>query len=89
MLKCHFFRYPKVKGLEHSLFFFEHFEAEGNMEDSMSKTNQFEAEFILALANYLILKQDYEPSKITILAAYLGQMMLLQKLCKIEGKSII
>ena len=53
----------------------------------MSKTNRFEAEFLLSLANYLI-QQGYEASKITILATYLGQMMLLQKLCQIEGKKI-
>ena len=76
--------YPKIKGLEHSLYFLEHFEAEGNLEDSKSKTNQFEAEFLLSLADYLI-QQGYEASKITILATYLGQMMLLQKLCQIEG----
>ena len=55
------------------------------MEDSKSKTNRFEAEFLLALAHYLV-HQGYEASKITILATYLGQMMLLQKLCQIEGK---
>ena len=31
--------YPKIKGLERSLYFLEHFEAEGNLEDSKSKTN--------------------------------------------------
>ena len=54
----------------------------------MSKTNRFEAEFLMSLAAYLI-QQGYEASKITILATYLGQMMLLQKLCQIEGKNKI
>ena len=71
-------KYPKIKGLAQSLYFIEHFEAEGSLEDSKSKTNQFEADFLLSLAEYLI-KQGYEASRITILATYLGQMMLLQK----------
>lgn len=45
--------------------------------DSLSKSNDFEADFIAGLAGYL-LKQGYEASSITVLTTYTGQMFLLK-----------
>ena len=73
-------RYPSIKGLEKNVFFLDHMESEQALEESSSKTNRFEAEFLLKLAKYLVDQGGYKPSQITILAAYLGQMMLIQRL---------
>jgi superfamily I DNA and/or RNA helicase len=72
--------YPNVKGLETNMFFLDHTIAEDSVQDSTSKTNLFEAKFVLKLAEYLINTNGYQVSQITILTAYLGQMRLIQKL---------
>ena len=43
-----------------------------------SRQNDYEAEFLLALSNHLIL-QGYTPSQITVLTTYKGQMFLIQR----------
>lgn len=47
--------------------------------DSLSKSNTFEAKFLVGLCRYLIL-QGYGPERITILTTYLGQMFAVKKL---------
>jgi len=44
----------------------------------MSKSNEYEAKFLAGLCRHLIL-QGYEPSEITVLTTYTGQMFLLKK----------
>jgi superfamily I DNA and/or RNA helicase len=43
-----------------------------------SKSNPFEAQFLLALCEYLI-KQGYDQSMITILTGYSGQLAVFKK----------
>lgn len=75
--------YPDVRGVKDNLYFFEHdiFEDSEGMEDSWSHKNTFEAKWCVALADYLM-KMNYSPDEITILATYNGQVNLLRDLTK-------
>lgn len=44
----------------------------------MSKSNQYEAQFLAGLCRYLI-QQGYNADEITVLTMYTGQMFLLKK----------
>ncbi|XP_073956764.1 NFX1-type zinc finger-containing protein 1-like [Choristoneura fumiferana] len=70
--------FPPVKGLVNNLFFFTHDHPEQCDDDSSSRTNTFEGDMALRLANYLM-QQGYQPQDVTILAAYSGQMFYLRK----------
>ena len=72
---CHF---EDISGLSHNLFFIEHQQPEHLVGGLQSYANQHEAEFLVALCNYLLL-QGYEKRKITILTMYTGQLLLLQE----------
>jgi len=48
------------------------------VEDSCSRRNTHEGDFLIALCRYLV-QQGYSPGRITVLAAYAGQMFYLQK----------
>lgn len=73
--------YEDIKGMDCNLFFISHGVFEADVEDSKSHTNSHEAEFLLCLAEYL-LNQEYEPSQITILTTYSGQMFLMKEMAK-------
>jgi len=47
-------------------------------KESASRKNEFEAAYLIALCEHL-LKQGYDPSDITVLATYTGQMHLIKK----------
>ena len=64
----------RIIGLGKDIFFLNHSYPEANSEDSQSKQNFFEANYISELCAYL-LKQKYEESQITILSMYLAQMI--------------
>ena len=72
-------QYPDIKGVSCNLFFIDHQYTELEDKDRRSKSNVHEAEYIVALCWYLLL-QGYEPTKITILTLYVGQVMMLKKL---------
>lgn len=44
----------------------------------MTKSNEYEAQYITQLCRYLML-QGYKSSQITILTSYIGQMFLIKK----------
>ncbi|RXN03672.1 NFX1-type zinc finger-containing 1-like protein [Labeo rohita] len=71
--------YENVKGLLENLYFVEHCQLEEEIKDGRSHQNTHEAHFVVALCRYLLL-QDYEPSQITILTTYTGQLHCLRKL---------
>ncbi|KAK6320892.1 hypothetical protein J4Q44_G00078680 [Coregonus suidteri] len=71
--------YENVKGLLSNMFFVEHNYLEEEIRDGKSRQNQHEALFVVALCRYLLL-QDYQPSQITILTTYTGQLHCLRKL---------
>lgn len=76
-------KYTPVRGIEKSLFFFDHKQPESNYGCS-SKCNKFEAEFLLTLARHLI-KNGYKPEDITILVTYLGQWQTVKEM---RGKDL-
>ncbi|CAH1406112.1 unnamed protein product, partial [Nezara viridula] len=69
--------YPDVRGLKDNMFFVDHIIPEDELADSESHRNKHEANFILALADY-ILKQGYNKEDITILTLYGAQLFYLQ-----------
>lgn len=72
---------PAIIGVQKNLFFVTHRHPEEQIADGNSKQNIFEAEFVIALAHFLI-KQGYQPSAITILVMYLGQRALIARMIK-------
>ncbi|KYR00595.1 NF-X1-type zinc finger-containing protein [Tieghemostelium lacteum] len=67
----------RIRGVKSNLFFMNHLHYETISENTASKANLFEAEYCLELAHYLV-KQNYEPSSITILTFYTGQLLKLK-----------
>ncbi|EFX83237.1 hypothetical protein DAPPUDRAFT_301907 [Daphnia pulex] len=75
-------RYWDVPGMVESVFFLSHLEREkGDQSDQESRShlNPFEADMALALARHLLM-QGLEPSQITILTTYSGQLLHFKKL---------
>ncbi|XP_014279348.1 NFX1-type zinc finger-containing protein 1 [Halyomorpha halys] len=70
-------KYPDVRGLRDNMFFVDHIIPEDELVDSESHRNKHEANFILALADY-ILKQGYDKEDLTILTFYGAQLLYLQ-----------
>lgn len=61
------------------MFFINHCEEEKSLQETQSRLNDYEAEFIIELSRYIIL-QGYEPSQITILTTYTGQLRKIKNL---------
>eukprot|EP01083_Nonionella_stella_P194179 716280_1 len=64
-------KYDHVLGVSSDVFFFNHSRMENNVRETRSKSNDFEAEIITGLCDYL-LKQGYDPCEITVLTMYSG-----------------
>lgn len=71
--------FEDIKGVKKNVFFISHNIYEKQERDSKSKVNEHEARFLLKLCDYL-LYQGYDPSQITILATYSGQLFNLKKI---------
>ncbi|CAH1802897.1 unnamed protein product [Owenia fusiformis] len=71
--------YGDVKGVAKNMFFVSHSVQEKSDVDLRSKSNPFEAEYIVALCKYLI-QQGYKREEITILTLYTGQMFTIKNL---------
>ncbi|XP_046576468.1 NFX1-type zinc finger-containing protein 1-like [Haliotis rubra] len=67
-----------IRGVDKNVFFLSHQHREHHLNETMSKSNEHEASFIVALCRYFLL-QGYEASDITILAAYTGQISLIKR----------
>ncbi|KAH9488055.1 NFX1-type zinc finger-containing protein 1 [Bulinus truncatus] len=70
--------YDHVRGMSKDVFFICHQEIEQHDEESQSKTNAHESQYVVELCKYLLLK-GYEASQITILTTYSGQVYLIRK----------
>ena len=70
--------FKDISGLTHNLFFIDHCENEERIDGLQSYSNPHEADFLVALCNYLLL-QGYSGSQITVLTMYIGQLLLLQE----------
>lgn len=71
--------YPDVLGMSKNLFFINHSQPESTQSEETTKTNTYEAEFLIQLAKFLI-ASGHKPQQITILAPYLGQFNLIKGL---------
>ena len=72
---------PAIIGVRQNLYFVSHRHPEEQVTEGNSKQNKFEAEYVVALAHYLI-KQGYKPASITVLVMYLGQRALIARMIK-------
>ncbi|OXU25033.1 hypothetical protein TSAR_011075 [Trichomalopsis sarcophagae] len=72
------FNRDNIKGVVKNLFFLHHENHESSHNNEESCANQHECVFLVAFATYLI-KQGYNPSEITILCTYTGQLFALMK----------
>ncbi|KAK6982965.1 NFX1-type zinc finger-containing protein 1 [Biomphalaria glabrata] len=72
-----------IRGVASNVFFLQHSFEEKKVEDSTSKSNLHEAKFVTALCKYF-LQHDYLGKKITILAAYSGQVTCIRNEMKPE-----
>ncbi|CAH4027061.1 unnamed protein product [Pieris brassicae] len=75
--------YNNVRGMKDNLYFFSHsvYEDSEGLEDTWSNKNTFEAQWSVALANYLRI-MNYSAEDITILSTYTGQAALINELSK-------
>ncbi|CAF0774800.1 unnamed protein product [Didymodactylos carnosus] len=71
----------QIVGIKDNLFFINHSYNEEIVSEGSSRSNPYEAHYIVELAYYLI-KQGYTTSQITILVMYLGQRQLIVKLTR-------
>jgi hypothetical protein len=65
-----------VHGIDSNVYFINHTNMETTGADGSSKRNEFEAKYVIALAQYLI-KQGNRGEQITILVMYLGQRQFI------------
>ena len=88
LLKRHFYKdlndhpsvqkYDDVKGVDSNIFFIQHSEVEDEEDDTKSRSNEHEADFLVGLCRYF-LQQGYTRSQITVLTTYTGQMRNLRR----------
>ena len=71
-------RYENVKGICKNLFFVQHEFSENDDQNLRSHSNPHESRYIPSLCSYL-LRLGYEPSQITVLVTYTGQLMTMRK----------
>jgi cold shock CspA family protein len=77
-------RYPAPLGVAQPLFFVTHSEAETFDGETRSRSNEFEAGYIHALAVHL-LRSGVPPARITVLATYCGQLFALRRRFRAPG----
>ncbi|MEE6510160.1 hypothetical protein FKM82_029319 [Ascaphus truei] len=81
------YEYDSIKGVGGNLFFVDHNHLEEQIHEGKSRQNIHEAAFVRCLCLYFI-HQGYDPSQITVLTTYTGQLHCLQKMMpksKFEG----
>ena len=64
--------------MEHNLFFVEHSSPDSVSSESKSRTNLFEAGYVLKVASYLV-RRGYDTKDITVLTLYVGQMLAIKR----------
>ena len=71
------YKYENIRGAKKNMFFINHYQNESTNSDRLSRSNEFEAEFIVKLCRYFIY-QGYESYKITILTLYSSQFFVIR-----------
>ena len=75
---------PNNLGFTSNIYFLNHKQYENSDSDTASKSNQFEANFVIKLASFII-AQNYKPEQITILTLYIGQVLLIRNILKAKN----
>ncbi|XP_054156808.1 NFX1-type zinc finger-containing protein 1-like [Oppia nitens] len=75
--------YPDINGIKRSIYFMCHSNHELGNEELKTKSNEFEALFVIRLVKHLLF-QDYESNQITILTPYSGQLFLINRLLRTQ-----
>nr|XP_006812407.1 PREDICTED: NFX1-type zinc finger-containing protein 1-like [Saccoglossus kowalevskii] len=75
------FEYENVKGVGSNVFFINHKYPEIENEELLSHANEHEAMYVAALCRYILL-QGYDPSRVTVLTTYKGQLFKLKGIMK-------
>jgi len=70
--------YPDVRGMKKNVFFLSHNERERQDQEAKSHLNPYEVDMALALVRHLLM-QGYDPSQITVLTTYSGQLLHFKK----------
>ncbi|KAF6036075.1 ZNFX1 [Bugula neritina] len=68
-----------VEGITKDVYFFNHSCPESSDSMTMSHSNEFEADMVVGLTRYFLRQKSYEPSDVTIITMYTGQLLLLKK----------
>jgi hypothetical protein len=71
--------FENILGISKNIFFIDHQWPEESDDELKSHSNEHEAEYIVALCQYL-LRQGYDNSRITVLTTYTGQLLKLKRL---------
>jgi superfamily I DNA and/or RNA helicase len=71
------FEYPNVSGVVGNVCFISHKQKEDS-KITRSKSNTFEANFVVNLTEYLLHQPEYSSKDITIITPYKGQMFLIR-----------
>lgn len=83
--------YPDVKGMTKNMYFVSHLHSEKYKKEDLfnetSRSNKFEAEFLINLCEYLI-QRGNAPEDITILTMYQGQRKLLHEI-RLQKSSVM
>ena len=83
--------YENIKSCDTNMFFFNHCHPEKEIEHLLSHSNIGEAKLVVSLCRHL-LKQGYNPSQITILTAYTGQLLCVRDMmpkAHFEGVQVV
>ncbi|GFU07994.1 NFX1-type zinc finger-containing protein 1 [Trichonephila clavipes] len=81
------YKYEEILGVKSSVYFLDHSFPEKESSSSTSSSNEQEARLIVIFTKYLC-KQDYSEEKITILAAYSAQILLIEEYLKEENMNV-
>ncbi|KAK7497647.1 hypothetical protein BaRGS_00011042 [Batillaria attramentaria] len=74
---------PHIRGMKHDVFLFDHEVSESTHRETNSKYNEYEADMVMKLCEYLRL-QGYKSQSITVLAAYTGQLLRLKAIMQAD-----
>ncbi|RHZ77870.1 hypothetical protein Glove_169g29 [Diversispora epigaea] len=74
--------YPKVKGIEHNVYFMHHENGEDLARNEFalqSRSNKFEVKMVVEMVKYFVKNGYTKPEQIAVLTPYLGQMQKIKE----------
>ncbi|XP_067871920.1 NFX1-type zinc finger-containing protein 1-like [Heterodontus francisci] len=80
--------YEDIKGLATNIFFIQHQVDEDRSTETLSHSNEYEAQFLVGLCQHL-LKQGYTMQQLTVLTPYTSQVLRIRALVRERGMAEI